>query len=260
MNITSAISPGASRSHASRLTPLYQLEGIRQAYNGRYVLEIDELTIYSGEILALVGPSGVGKSTLLRLLNFLEPPTEGTITFHDQPFTHRQEMLLTNRRRVTTVFQRPFLLNRSVRDNVQYGLKLRGQRDNAPQVEQALAQVRLTGLANQKARTLSGGEAQRVALARAIVIQPEVLLLDEPTANLDQANVALIEDIVRQLNEEQATTMVLVTHNIFQAKRLAHRVVFLLDGKIIETTDTDTFFTSPQDPRTAAFVRGDMVY
>ena len=234
---------------------LYQLEGVRQEYNGRCVLEINQLSIHSGEILAIVGPSGAGKSTLLRLLNFLEPPTAGTITFHG-----KQDVSLTNRRRVTTVFQRPFLLNRSVQDNVQYGLKLRGQRDGSQQVEKALEQVRLSGLASQKARTLSGGEAQRVALARAIVIQPEVLLLDEPTANLDPANVALIEDIVRQLNKEQETTIVLVTHNIFQAKRLAHRVVFLLDGKVVETAVTDTFFTSPHDPRTAAFVRGDMVY
>jgi tungstate transport system ATP-binding protein len=236
------------------------LEKIKQEYNGRCVLEIDEMSIHSGEILALVGPSGVGKSTLLRLLNFLEAPTQGTATFRGHPFNSKQEMPLTNRRRVTTVFQRPFLLNRSVEANVKYGLKIRGQRDGQLQVEQALKQVGLLDLAHQKAKTLSGGEAQRVALARAIVIQPEVLLLDEPTANLDPANVALIEDIVRNLNKQQSTTMVLVTHNIFQAKRLAHRVVFLLEGKIVETADTDTFFTSPQDPRTAAFVRGDMVY
>ncbi|MCP4363017.1 MAG: phosphate ABC transporter ATP-binding protein [Chloroflexi bacterium] len=239
---------------------LYQLEGIKQRYNGRCVLEIDVLTIYSSEILALVGPSGVGKSTLLRLLNFLEPPSQGTVTFQGQPFNTKQEMPLSNRRRVTTVFQRPFLLNRSVAENVRYGLKLRGQQNSQLQVEQALQQVGLSELARQKAKTLSGGEAQRVALARAIVIQPEVLLLDEPTANLDPANVALIETIIRQINEQQATTIILVTHNIFQAKRLAHRVVFLLEGKIVETAAADTFFTAPQDPRTAAFVRGDMVY
>jgi len=99
-----------------------------------------------------------------------------------------------------------------------------------------------------------------VALARAIVTQPEVLLLDEPTANLDPYNVGLIEKIILHLNQVQRTTLVLVTHNVFQARRLAQRVAFLLDGKAIEVSDVDTFFNRPQDPRTAAFARGEMVY
>ncbi|MEI2689280.1 MAG: ATP-binding cassette domain-containing protein [Anaerolineae bacterium] len=161
---------------------------------------------------------------------------------------------------MTTVSQRPVLLNRSVLANVQFGLRLRGLRDSNEQVEAALQQVGLAHLARQQARTLSGGEAQRVALARAMVIRPAVLLLDEPTANLDPYNVGLIEQIVRSLNQDQQTTLVLVTHNIFQAQRLAHRVGFMLDGRLIEIADTRTFFEAPSDPRTAAFVAGDMVY
>jgi tungstate transport system ATP-binding protein len=118
----------------------------------------------------------------------------------------------------------------------------------------------LLDLAHQRARTLSGGEAQRVALARAIVLRPDVLLLDEPTANLDPYNVGLIEEIIQRRNREQGTTLVLVTHNVFQAKRLAHRVALMLEGSIVEVTDVETFFESPEDPRTAAFVRGEMVY
>jgi tungstate transport system ATP-binding protein len=152
------------------------------------------------------------------------------------------------------------LLNRSVYANVRYGLRLRSKHDSAPQIEAALEQVGLEGLAQQRARTLSGGEAQRVSLARAVVLHPDVLLLDEPTANLDPYNVGAIEDAVRSLNERQGTTMVLVTHNVFQARRLAHRVGLLLEGRIVEIADVGTFFESPQDPRTAAFVRGDMVY
>ncbi|MEZ4661925.1 MAG: ATP-binding cassette domain-containing protein [Caldilineaceae bacterium] len=109
-------------------------------------------------------------------------------------------------------------------------------------------------------RTLSGGEMQRVALARALVLQPDVLLLDEPTANLDPRNVALIESIVADLNQRQGVTVVLVTHNVFQARRLAHRAALMLDGQIVETADKDTFFGNPSDPRTQAFIEGDMVY
>jgi tungstate transport system ATP-binding protein len=118
----------------------------------------------------------------------------------------------------------------------------------------------LTELTRQRARTLSGGEAQRVSLARTMVLQPDVLLLDEPTANLDPYNVGLIEGIVRSLNQEQGTTLVLVTHNVFQARRLAHRVALLLEGKVVEVDDVHSFFESPRDPRVAAFARGEMVY
>jgi tungstate transport system ATP-binding protein len=239
---------------------IYQLRDVTKEYNGRCVLQVERLDIQQGEIFALVGPSGAGKSTLLRLLNFLEPPTSGRIRFLGGEFRPGQPMPLKLRRRVTTVFQRPILLNRNVWANVNYGLQLRGQRNAARRVEMALEQVGLTALARQRARTLSGGEAQRVALARAMVLQPDALLLDEPTANLDPYNVGLIEDIVRALNREQGTTLVLVTHNVFQAKRLARRVALLLEGRVVETADVDAFFQSPGDPRTAAFVRGEMVY
>jgi tungstate transport system ATP-binding protein len=240
--------------------PIYRLEGVSVSYEGRQVLAIDSLSIQQGEILAVIGPSGAGKSTLLRLLNFLEPPTEGTIYFHGSAFNSKSEMTLEQRRKVTTVFQRPLLLSRSVRDNVEYGLMLRGIREFNGAVQAALDSVSLGNMGRQKARTLSGGEAQRVSLARAIVVKPEVLLLDEPTANLDPHNVGLIENIVADLKQEQNTTLVLVTHNVFQAHRLAHRVVFLMDGKIIEMGEVGTIFESPTDARTAAFVRGEMVY
>jgi tungstate transport system ATP-binding protein len=239
---------------------IYQLRDVTKEYDGRRVLHVDRLDIRRGEIFALVGPSGAGKSTLLRLLNFLEPPTTGCIRFLDAQFNPARSMPLKLSRRVTTVFQRPLLLNRSVRANVSYGLRLRGQRNSTHRIETALDQVGLTAMARQPARTLSGGEAQRVAVARAMVLQPDVLLLDEPTANLDPYNVGLIEDIAGRLNRERGTTLVLVTHNVFQAKRLAHRVALLLEGQIVEITGVDTFFESPRDPRTAAFVRGEMVY
>lgn len=240
--------------------PCYTLLDIGHSYGGREVLRIPRLEINAGEILAVVGPSGAGKSTLLRLLNFLEAPTRGQVIFDGHEFSADRQMPLTVRRRVTTVSQRPMLLNRSVQANVEYGLRLRGHRANVPAALAAIEQVGLLGLTRQPALTLSGGEAQRVALARALVLRPAVLLLDEPTANLDPYNVALIENTVRDLNRQHHTTLVLVTHNLFQAQRLAQRVAFLLDGTLVELARADRFFQTPQDPRTAAFVRGDMVY
>ncbi|MBX2997469.1 MAG: phosphate ABC transporter ATP-binding protein [Caldilineaceae bacterium] len=239
--------------------PIFEVRNVTMSYGKRCVLAIDEFDILKGEILALVGPSGVGKSTLLRILNFLEPPTTGLIRFQGRTFQSGQDVPLSVRRRVTTVFQKPVLLRRSVEANVAYGLQLRGERVNG-QVHAALEAVGLADLVKQPARTLSSGEAQRLALARAMILRPDVLLLDEPTANLDPYNVGLIEKMVRQINTEHGTTIVLVTHNVFQAKRLAGRAALMLDGRIVEAADVHRFFESPRDERTSAFVRGEMVY
>ncbi len=239
---------------------LYSVRGLTKRYGARTVLNIDHLEVRRGEVLALVGPSGAGKSTLLRMLNFLETPTTGVVEFQGVEFSVEQPAPLALRRQVTTVFQRPALLQRSVYDNVAYGLRVRGNRDGQELIMGTLAQLGLGELARQAAPTLSGGEAQRVALARAVVLQPAALLLDEPTANLDPYNVGLLESIIGKLNREQGTTMVVVTHNVFQARRLAHRVAFVFDGALVEVADVERFFEAPADPRTAAFVRGDMVY
>ena len=236
----------------------FRLESVRQRYTGRTVLDLVELKVRRGEILALVGPSGSGKSTLLRLLNFIESPTEGTL-YYEGRAADGERTPLELRRQVTTVFQQTALQKASVRANVAYGLRLRGLRVDG-QVEGLLETVGLRELAGAPARLLSGGEKQRVALARALIFRPRVLLLDEPTANLDPYNVGLIEEIVRTENRDNATTVVLVTHNVFQAHRLAHRTGLILNGRLVELADTAVFFGSPADPRTAAFVSGEMVY
>jgi tungstate transport system ATP-binding protein len=236
---------------------VYRIEQLRKEYGNRTVVDIDALQINAGEILALVGPSGAGKSTLLRLLNFLEQPTSGQLVYQDQVVNGF--ISIQTRRQVTTVFQRPIVLRATVRANVAYGLGLRGARVDG-RVDEMLSRVGLQSLANAPAHKLSGGEMQRVALARALVIEPQVLLLDEPTANLDPYNVGLIEEIVREHNRARGTTIVLVTHNVFQAKRLAQRVGLMLNGRVIEVGAAQQFFDAPKDPRTAAFVRGEMVY
>jgi tungstate transport system ATP-binding protein len=237
--------------------PLYTLRNIQHCYGERTILDLPALDIARGEVLGIVGPSGSGKTTLLRLLQFLEAPTTGSIIFDGEHLNGQLDLGL--RRRVATVFQSPALLDRSVYDNVAYGLQLRGAsaRDSRELILGALDRVGLLDLSRARARTLSGGEAQRVALARALVLQPTALLLDEPTANLDPYNVAVIEDLVRAHGD---MTIVLITHNVFQAKRLADRVGLLLSGRLIELDETDRFFTDPIDPRTRSFVNGEMVY
>ena len=242
---------------------MFHLTNLQQTYNGRRVLDIDRLEIGRGEVLALVGPSGAGKSTLLRLLNFLERPSGGTLVFDGQVVDER--LPLEQRRRVTTVFQRPALLHRSVADNIAYGLKLRGAKLPPDELAGWLDRLGLAHLARQSAPKLSAGEAQRVALARALVLQPDVLLLDEPTANLDPYNIGLIERLVAEAHRgddhaETGMTVVWVTHDIFQARRVAGRVAFLLNGRLVELADAATFFSAPGTPEAAAFLRGELVY
>lgn len=237
---------------------VYTLEKVRKSYEGRRVVDIEALEVQRGEFLALVGPSGAGKSTLLRLMNFLEYADEGRLRYAGQPAG--PQMPLALRRQVTTVFQRPALLHDSVENNVAYGLRLRGKLDGREGVRAILERLGLESLRRAQARTLSGGEAQRVALARAMILRPEVLLLDEPTANLDPYNVGLIEEVLREINQAHGTTLVLVTHNIFQAKRLAQRTALMLNGQIVEAAPTTKFMDSPKDARTRAFVNGEMVY
>jgi len=236
----------------------YHLTGVRHCYGDRCVVDVPDLEIRDGEILGIVGPSGAGKSTLLRLLNLLETPTHGTVAY-----SHRapgDETPLSVRREITTVFQRPALLRRSVAANVRVGRRLRGLDAKGHATEHWLDKLGLADLAGASARTLSAGEAQRVAFARALAVEPSVLLLDEPTGNLDPYNVGLLEEIVRTENAERGTTVVVVTHDVFQAKRLADRTALMVAGRIVELSPTADFFSTPGDPRTAAFLRGDLLY
>jgi len=242
-------------------TPLYTLRDVRQVYGTRTVLDIPALTVQRGEVLAVVGPSGAGKSTLLRLMALLETPTQGEMLLYlDGERVSAATASIAQRRLLAMVFQRTALLSRNVRANVAYGLRLRGERNGQKRVDAALERVSLTHLAHAHPRTLSGGEMQRVAVARALVLEPRVLLLDEPTANLDPYNVRLIESLIREQHAAHETTIILVTHNIFQARRLATRVVLLLEGALIEEAPAEQFFDAPRDSRTAAFLSGEFVY
>jgi tungstate transport system ATP-binding protein len=236
--------------------PIFDLVEIRHRYGARTVLTIPRLSIFRGETLGIIGPSGAGKSTLLRLLQGLERPTAGAVSFDGAPVTHPLPLPLA--RRITTVFQRPLMLNRTVRDNVLFGLRVRGRKDRTA-AEPLLDRLGLAHLADAPARKLAGGEIQRVALARAMAVGADALLLDEPAANLDPANVARVEALIRDA-QARGTTIVLVTHNTHEARRLAHRTMLLIEGAVVETGPTAAFFQSPAEPRTKAFLAGELVY
>lgn len=238
---------------------LYRLHDLQKSHGSTFTLHVHQLDVRRGEVLGLLGPTGAGKSTLLQLLVGLETPTSGDIRFDGSPFIST-DLPLPTRRRMTLLHQRPVLLTGSVRLNVEYGLRLRGSQDRSRKVEGVLDRLGLTKIALQSAQTLSGGQVQLVALARALVIEPEVLLLDEPTAHLDPAHVALVEKTIRELQQERRTTIVWATHHLFQARRVAVRTALLLNGQLAEVAPTEEFFTHPSNPRTADFVQGRMVY
>ena len=234
----------------------YRVTGLRHRYGERVVLDVPALDIARGETLAVIGPSGAGKTTLLRLLQFLERPTEGRIEYAGAPTSF--PMPIETSRTITTVFQRSLMLDRSVRNNVAFGCRLRGSREFAD-VDALIERLALNHLAKAPARSLSGGEMQRVALARAMATRADVLLLDEPAANLHPRNVGIVEAMIKEL-QGGGTTLVLVTHNTHEARRLASRTLFLLDGQVVEVGSTATLFDSPADPRTRKFLSGELVY
>jgi tungstate transport system ATP-binding protein len=235
--------------------------GVNKIYESE-VLSIDQLILNRGCIYGVIGPSGAGKSTLLRIINLLIPPSNGELIFLGKPVPHNGQELLELQRKMALVFQKTLLFKDSVFNNVAYGLKARGysRPDIEKKVTSLLDQIGMKELTYRHADTLSGGEAQRVAIARAVAFEPELLLLDEPTANLDPGNIELIEEMITGLARTKGITVVMVTHNVFQARRIADHVIFINQGKIVEMGSVDQIFTAPENEITRQFVEGKMIY
>ncbi len=214
------------------MKPIYDLAKVSKSYGDVEALEEVSLVIGGGETLGVVGQSGAGKTTLLRILSGLEEPTDGSIAFKGSRLDASTRLSL--RRCATMIFQTPLFLRGDVFTNVAYGLRLRKTRDDEVRmrVADALDRVRLGGYEDRQARRLSGGEQQRVALARALVLDPEVLLVDEPTSNLDAANAKVISAIIE--DERQGRTVVVSTHDLELIKRLTDRTVFIEGGRVTE--------------------------
>ncbi len=214
------------------MSTLYQLKNVCKSYKDKEVLKINSLFIYPQEILGIYGPNGSGKTTLLRLLAFLDEPSKGEIFFEGSPVNQHKLHL---RRQVTYLDQSPYLLKRSVRGNVGYGLKVRGKSSRSDFIHEILEMVGLPSQKYEKRKwyQLSGGEAQRVALASRLVLKPKVLILDEPTTNLDVESTNRIREASLRVRQQWGTTIILVSHDQQWMQSISDRCLEMQDGKII---------------------------
>ncbi|HEX7250603.1 MAG TPA: phosphate ABC transporter ATP-binding protein [Burkholderiales bacterium] len=229
-----------------------RLEAVSFVARSRTIIDGVSLELGAGTTSIILGANGAGKSVLMRLMHGLLVPTSGSVAWADA----RVEAV---RRAQAMVFQRPVMLRRSALGNVTYALALAGvpRKERERQAREALDSVGLLHLASRPARVLSGGEQQRLALARAWALHPEVLLLDEPTANLDPSSTREIETVIKAF-DAAGTKIVMSTHNLGQARRLGDEILFMHRGRVVERAPVDAFFAKPSSQEAAAFIKGEL--
>ncbi|MGZ7136352.1 MAG: ATP-binding cassette domain-containing protein [Methanobacterium sp.] len=234
---------------------IVELENIYKNYGELQVLQDINLKIKRGTSTALVGPTGSGKTVLLRLINMLEKPSSGTVYFEGINTNKSSKVRLKIRRQIGTVFQKPLAFKSNVYNNVAFGLKIRGKTKNMDKkIKETLETIGLKGYEKRNALKLSGGETQRLALARAMITDPKLLLLDEPTANLDPISTGKMEELIEKINKESETTIIMTTHNLSQGQKLADRMVMLNNGHILQSGTPDEIFRKPKDKFVADFI------
>jgi tungstate transport system ATP-binding protein len=243
----------AAQTGAGSILPL-RLDGLCFDAGGKRLIDSISLELGAGTRSVILGPNGAGKSLLLRLCHGLIPPSAGRVVWS----TNKMDAIA---QRQAMVFQRPVLLRRSAAANVAYPLRLRGvpARERETRVAEALERAGLSAQAKQAARSLSGGEQQRLAIARAWVMRPEVLFLDEPTANLDPAAARAIELLLDSVRDS-GTKIVLTTHNLGLARRVADEILFMHRGQVRERAECARFFTHPETAEAKAFLTGDLTW
>jgi ABC-type methionine transport system ATPase subunit len=238
--------------------PAFSLRQVQQIRGDVHTLRAIDLDIPGGEVVAIVGPSGAGKTSLIRLLNRLDDPASGSVAYRGAPIGSIPVRAL--RRRVGFVFQTPVMFSGTVADNLVIARALAPDAPSTSPVKELDANevLRLAGvdpmMATRDANTLSGGERQRVAIARALMTQPEALLLDEPTSALDPDVADHILTTVRRLADTFQLTVVMVTHRLEEARAVSTHVVFMEAGRVIESGPTEMMFTVPSEPRTRDYL------
>ncbi len=230
---------------------LYSIQNLKRSHGQTTILDIDSLEIQAGKVYALIGPNGAGKTTLLNILAFLDLPSSGELSFQGEAVQYHPRVLQRLRQKVVQLDQYPILFSGSVRKNVEYGLKVRKVERKKRQlmVEKVLALVGMSRFINADARTLSGGETKRVALARALAVEPDVLLCDEPTANVDAENQQIILDILKDCNSEKKVSLLFATHSLSDATRLADHTIVLQNGRLAQARKTNVFTIEHQEYR-----------
>jgi len=215
---------------------LFKVENLSQVFGGRVILNIPQLNFSPRKIHAITGPNGSGKTTFCNILSLLLKPTAGKVWYQGERVYENGGITEKLRKKITMVHQNPFLFNTTVEKNLAYGLKIRNypRWHQKQKIEELLDLLGIKHLQHQRARRLSGGEAQRVALARALIIEPEVLVLDEFTANVDRNYVKIMEEAIQKVFEQKNITVFLVTHDENQALRLAHTVTHLVAGEVVD--------------------------
>jgi tungstate transport system ATP-binding protein len=215
---------------------LFELKNLQRRYQGKVVLDIPSLEIEAGRIYTLIGPNGAGKTTLLNLLAFLDEPSRGDLFFHGKRVVFASKKLLSMRRQVVLLDQYPILFTGPVWKNVEYGMKVRGVPANQrhPRVIEMLDLVGMQDFYHADAHSLSGGETKRIALARALALRPEVLLCDEPGANVDKENQEIILGILGTINETEQTSVIFSTHYLSQGRSLADHTLMLEHGTLAD--------------------------
>lgn len=238
--------------------PLLVAESLVRSYGGRRVVDVDRLEVNRGEVLAVLGPNGAGKSTLFRLLLLLERPDGGRLWLDGRPLDPGDEGA---RRRLAGVFQRPHLFSGRVRANLEFGMRATGvpAGEWRPRIARAMDELGIASLADANVRTLSGGEAQRVALARALVLDPDVLLLDEPTAGLDVTVRRRFREELGRVIRDHARSVVLITHDAADAFDLADRIAVMEDGRIVQVGTPEDLTVEPATPFVAAFTGAELL-